>query len=64
MLKNKRKTKNIKKKRKSDNTVLGFRHCFALRNQGNVSDAIALKNWVLSSIDGEIVNRMKIRSSA
>ena len=46
---------------------MGFRHCFTLRNQGNVSDAIALKNWVLSSIDGEVVNRMnmmKIRSSA
>ena len=49
MLKNKRKTENIKKgrkkcgekkKRKTYNTVLGLRQCFALRNQGNVPDAI------------------------
>ena len=62
MLQNKTKTENIKKERKkcrekkkqkTYNTVLGFRHCFALRNQGNVL-----------SIDGEVVNRMKIRSSA
>ena len=53
MLKNKRKTENIKKerkkcrenkKRKTYNTVLGFRQWFALRNQGNVPDAIVLKN--------------------
>ena len=49
MLKNKRKTENIKKerkkcgekkKRKTYNTVLGLRKCFALRNQRNVPDAI------------------------
>ena len=49
MLQNKTKTENIKKERKkcrekkkqkTYNTVLGFRHCFALRNQGNVPDAI------------------------
>ena len=49
MLKNKRKTENTKeerkkceekKKRKTYSAVLGFRQCFALRNQGNVPDAI------------------------
>ena len=49
MLKNKRKTENIKKerkkcrekkKRKRYNTVLDFRQCFALRNQGNVPELI------------------------
>ena len=49
MLKNKRKTENIKeerkkcreiKKRKTYNTVFGFRQRFALRNQGNVPELI------------------------
>ena len=42
MLKNRRKTKNIKKKRKTDNTVWGFRLCFALRNLGSVPEAIKI----------------------
>ena len=49
MLKNKRKTENIKredrnaerkKKSKTYNTPMGFRQWFALRNQGNVPDAV------------------------
>ena len=73
MLKNRRKTENIKKerkkcrekkKRKTYSTVLGLRQCFALRNQGNVPDAFVDWKSELSPVDGDVVNRMTIRSSA